>query len=226
MADPDNFAAAFLALVRTLDEEPERRKHLEAFAAFVAELAKKVAKEAEHEIAGIDDDALAALRERVAGLIEDGRRRAFEAREKDIREAIEIGGRFNSVMLLEVAAGILHGQSEPSPALAEWFTQATKAIASGTPADDAFGTRRKRGPHDPVASRDERIARERRICDAVDQARADGYPTSPSRERASCFEVAAERLGLAGESVARKVYYQWERVEFAVGEAEVPPNTP
>lgn len=131
-------------------------------------------------------------------------------REDGIRKAIEIGGRVNGASLLNLAAAILRGDATPSPALAEWFDTAVGAIFDGASADEACGVKRKQGP-DPIASKGQNIDRDSRILDLVDAARRDGYPTSPNAQKASCFEVVAEQMGLS-EKTVRTVYYNWETV--------------
>jgi hypothetical protein len=128
--------------------------------------------------------------------------------EEPIRETIAKGGRVNAVDLLHTAALIVRGELPPSPALADWLDQGIQRIFAGEKADVAFGTGRKPGRHDPLASRDKPLA----IKAAVDEARAKGFMTQASPARPSCFEEVADEAGCE-ESQVRKPYYTWETLE-------------
>lgn len=128
--------------------------------------------------------------------------------EEPIREAIAQGGRVNAVDLLHTAALIVRGELPPSPALADWLDQGIQRIFAGEKADVAFGTGRKPGRHDPLASRDKPLA----IRAAVDAARAKGLKTQESRDLPSCFAKVADEIG-SDEDRVRKAYYGWDTVE-------------
>ena len=128
--------------------------------------------------------------------------------EEPIREAIAQGGRVNAVGLLLKAALIVRGELPPSPALADWLDQGIQRIVAGEKADVAFGTGRKPGRYDPLASWDKPLA----IRAAVDAARAEGFITQSSRDRPSCFAKVADENS-SDEDRVRKAYYAWETLE-------------
>lgn len=128
--------------------------------------------------------------------------------EASIREASAIGGRVNAVDLLAINSLIARGALPPSPALGEWLAKGVQAILDGATEGTAFGTRRRQGRHDPLASRDHSLA----ILQRVNAARAQGFKTQPRGPHPSCFEVVAEELG-CDEATVRKAYYEWETVD-------------
>ncbi|MCF7993842.1 MAG: hypothetical protein K9L88_03255 [Chromatiaceae bacterium] len=140
--------------------------------------------------------------------------------EQSRAEAIEIGGRENGVDLLHHVALILNGDLPLSPVLADWFSQAVDRIGNGEDAGAVFGTKSKRGP-DPLASRQERLARDQDILERLEAAQRDGLNTSCSSCRESMFERVARETGHSAATV-RDAHYAWETVEHF----EFPPPSP
>lgn len=86
----------------------------------------------------------------------------------------------------------------PSPVIRDWLAEAFDAIASGTAADVALGTARKRKrPSGQFADRDLRI-----YMEAEDAARA-GTPLKGSRDQEGAYDRIGAKFSLSSKSIER-----------------------